>query len=63
MIFLPSQEYKMMWLLSKNSTADLKLRTQLPCNYLMGGYMPKRNETVLKRHLYTHIYSSIIHRW
>ena len=23
--------------------------------------MPKRNETVLKRYLYTHIYSSIIH--
>lgn len=38
-----------------------KLRTQLPCNYWVKYYMPKRNETVLKRYLYTHIYSSIIH--
>ena len=38
-----------------------KLRTQLPCNYWVKYYMPKRNETVLKRYLYTHVYSSIIH--
>ena len=38
-----------------------KLRTQLPCNYWIKYYMPKRNETVLKRYLYTHVYSSIIH--